>query len=113
MMSNQWNTEVARQQIAVRKAREADHHSKNVMSATVEGFLTTLKHRFGNIPRAWHAMDRDGNDRLSKNEFFQACRDVSYNGNMKKLWEDLDSDGSGFIGLEELCPVESKMLQDM
>ena len=37
-------------------------------------------------------------------EFLPAARDVGYMGDLLKLWEALDDDGTGFIELEELDP---------
>ena len=60
-----------------------------------------MKH--GHLVRAWRrVLDLDGNGRLSRNEFFIAARDCGYQGNLKKLWDEMDEDGSGHIQLEEL-----------
>jgi len=69
----------------------------------VTDFKTMLCRQYGNLARAWRfALDTDGNQRLSFIEFCTAVRTLGYEGNLKKLWHALDSDGTGHITLEEI-----------
>lgn len=104
--------QVAGQQKEAHAADQRRLASANMGASTVEGFLAQLKRRFGNVPRAWRqCLDADGNNRLSRNEFYAACRGLNYVGNLKALWEALDNDGSGFIGLQELDAVAHEHLE--
>ena len=51
---------------------------------------------------AWKHLDSDNNGRLSYAEFCKACRSVGYFCNLRKLWNALDDDQTGFITLNEL-----------
>jgi hypothetical protein len=74
--------------------------------------LELLRTKFGNVPRAWRFhLDRDGSGKLSRNEFFIAARDLSYKGDLKNLWAELDADGGGMISLEELDPDSATKLR--
>merc|ERR1719506_2719692 len=60
----------------------------------------------GNLLKAWRlGLDLDGGGTLSYIEFCQAVRHQGYVGDMKKLWSEMDTDGSGFIGLDEFAPA--------
>mmetsp|Transcript_95536 Transcript_95536/g.212502 ORF Transcript_95536/g.212502 Transcript_95536/m.212502 type:complete len:921 (+) Transcript_95536:1-2763(+) len=70
-----------------------------------------LMKKYGTLTAAWkHGLDYDGNGRLSFGEFCQALRAIGYNGCLKKVWQEMDSDGSGFITLDEIDPNAHKAL---
>jgi Ca2+-binding EF-hand superfamily protein len=90
----------------IRKRREA-----NIGASDLEGFQTALVRKHGNILRAWkEVLDVDGIGHLCFTTFCKACRDTGYNGNIKKLWNQLDYDGSGFISIDEIAPVQGAMM---
>ena len=68
----------------------------------INGFRRMLLHRYGSIINAWKHLDDDNNGRLSYAEFCKACREVGYFTNVRKLWNSLDDDKTGFITLNEL-----------
>lgn len=79
----------------------------------LEEFVEMLGKRFGNYVRAWRkALDLDGNGRITYNEFCLACRLMGVPGSVKKLWKELDENGSGSISIDEIDPATGEMLQD-
>merc|ERR1719262_831211 len=111
-MNAAWNEELGRRQkVAAHKAEE-QKKKKRMAAMTLEGFRKQLLLRYGSIVTAWRcALDLDGNGRLSFGEFCMALRDLSYNGNVKQLWAELHSDGSGLIALRDLDPVAADGLE--
>lgn len=70
---------------------------------TKDGFLELLRVRYGSVVRGWNqCLDVSGDGRLSFTEFTQGCRNIGFAGSVKKLWAELDTDGSGIITLQEL-----------
>jgi hypothetical protein len=102
-MGYQWRRTMSMDQIKARKDEAERMRLKDLGASTTDGFLWLLRRRFGNVPRAWRLhLDKDGNGKLSQGEFFIAARGLAYNGNLKKLWAELDCDGGGIISLDEL-----------
>lgn len=57
----------------------------------------------GNLIRAWRQALTEGDAMLlHKGAFFKACVNLKWRTDVKGLWEELDRDGSGTIGIEEL-----------
>ena len=53
--------------------------------------------------RAWlQHFDRNGDDRISWREFCDGLKELNYEGDIVKLWNEIDEDGSGEITLEEI-----------
>jgi hypothetical protein len=91
----------------IKKRREA-----NIGASDLEGFQAALIRKHGNILRAWkEALDVDQIGHLCFTTFCKACRDTGYNGNIKKLWAQLDWDDSGFISIDEIAPIQGSMMQ--
>jgi len=62
-----------------------------------------LIERCGSTVSAWRSiLDADGNGRLSFNEFCAGCRALSFNGNIKDLWVQLNGDVVGSVTLKAL-----------
>jgi len=79
--------------------------------ASKDAFLKQLKHRYGNLPRAWRlVLDLDGSGSITYNEFAMACRNVGFEGSLKKLWQQFDDDGSGVISLFEVDPEAATLM---
>lgn len=77
----------------------------------VDGFRAFLRSRFGSVVGGWrHGLDQDGNGKLSKFEFTNACRAMGYHGKLKTLWKQLDDNDSGFISLQELDPESGQAI---
>jgi len=74
----------------------------------VQGFRLYLQKKFGSIVAGWRVMDKDHNGRLSFYEFCNACRDMGYAGNLKRLWADLDVNLNGLVSLVEVDPRVGK-----
>mmetsp|Transcript_6314 Transcript_6314/g.15158 ORF Transcript_6314/g.15158 Transcript_6314/m.15158 type:complete len:1113 (-) Transcript_6314:141-3479(-) len=67
-----------------------------------KGFRTYLERKFGSIVAGWRFLDQDKNGKLSFYELCNQCRQMGYHGNLKKLWQQLDHDNSGFVSLVKL-----------
>lgn len=75
----------------------------------LDGFRKMLYARYGTLPCAWRVgLDRDGNGKISFGELRQCCHALGFTGNLKKLWQDMDTSGDGFISLQELDPEAHK-----
>lgn len=101
-----WNEELGKRiKENAAKVRAAEKN-RQMGAQTLDAFKRQLLIRYGSTVTAWrNALDNDGNGKISFGEFCMACRDLSYNGNLKALWAELDDDGSGLITLNELDPV--------
>lgn len=71
--------------------------------AALSRFRSELLRRGGTYAAAWRRiLDCAGHGYLSFAEFCDACRRMSYSGNVKDAWHALDADGSGKVTLCEL-----------
>lgn len=87
--------------------------SANVGASDLDGFHKALLRKHGNLMRAWkEGLDLDGSGSLCFAEFCVACRNEGFNGNIKTLWSQLDEDGSGQVGIDEIFPKEGLMMTD-
>merc|ERR1719421_582537 len=90
----------------IKERREA-----NVGASNLDGFQKALVRKHGNIMRAWkESMDVAGIGKLCFAEFCKSARNEGFNGNINTLWKQLDMDNSGFISLDEIAPVQGKMM---
>jgi Ca2+-binding EF-hand superfamily protein len=85
----------------------AARKAADVQASDLAGFRKQLMRKYaGNLLKAWRlGLDLDGGGTLSYIEFCQAVRHQGYVGDMKKLWSEMDTDGSGFIALDEFAPA--------
>jgi len=105
------HVEVTENQRLTLEQEAAERKAKTVGAKSLDGFRAVLKRKFGNVIRGWRlAMDQDGNGRLSYMEFCTAVRELGYEGAIKKLWHELDADGTGWISLDELAPRAAEEL---
>eukprot|EP00928_Gymnodinium_smaydae_P039133 TRINITY_DN26803_c0_g1_i1.p1 TRINITY_DN26803_c0_g1~~TRINITY_DN26803_c0_g1_i1.p1 ORF type:complete len:737 (-),score=154.55 TRINITY_DN26803_c0_g1_i1:148-2256(-) len=66
---------------------------------------------FGHPLRAWRALfDRDDSNSVSWNEFFAACQELGFPGNVGGAWRALDTDLSGHITMREFDPGSAVLL---
>lgn len=73
---------------------------------SVEQFKAILISRYGSIVQAWtEVLDTSGDGQLDYKEFLAACRVIGFEGSLKKVYRELDKDGSGEISLNELDPT--------
>jgi len=62
-----------------------------------------LTQKFGSITAAWrNGLDYSRSGKISFVEFSKACRDMRFQGDAKKIFEELDTDGSGIITFDEV-----------
>eukprot|EP00746_Dinoflagellata_sp_MGD_P112022 gnl/MRDRNA2_/MRDRNA2_48898_c0_seq1.p1 gnl/MRDRNA2_/MRDRNA2_48898_c0~~gnl/MRDRNA2_/MRDRNA2_48898_c0_seq1.p1 ORF type:complete len:1345 (+),score=318.81 gnl/MRDRNA2_/MRDRNA2_48898_c0_seq1:55-4089(+) len=74
----------------------------------VEKFKQQCLDRYGALEKAFRAIDRDGSGKVSYAEFKEWCADIKFAGSERRLFDFLDSDGSGSIGLEEIDAETAK-----
>jgi len=99
--------------VAQRPAAQTDHEAKLMGASTLKDFKNSLVQRYGTIVAAWRAaLDTDGNGRLSFGELCEALRWLSFHGDKKQLWMELDKDSSGLISLDELDPEAEQTLRE-
>merc|ERR1719456_713797 len=68
----------------VREEARKEAEKKDILKGHLPGFRKLLKDRFGSPVRAWHmALDKDGNGKLTLNEFCDVCRIIGYGKNPK------------------------------
>jgi hypothetical protein len=73
---------------------------------SVEELKAILIARYGSIVQAWtEVLDTSGDGQLDYKEFLAACRIIGFEGSLKKVYRELDKDGSGQISLNELDPT--------
>eukprot|EP00435_Cladocopium_sp_Y103_P001236 s3618_g1.t1 len=71
--------------------------------AALSRFRSELLRRGGTYAAAWRRiLDCAGHGYLSFADFCDACRRMTYSGNVKDAWHALDADGSGKVTLCEL-----------
>lgn len=74
-------------------------------------FRRRLLHRYHNMIGAWKHIDPQSHGRLSFFDFCRACRHLGCDGEARVLWEALDSNGDGFITLDEVDPNLAILLE--
>eukprot|EP00929_Paragymnodinium_shiwhaense_P083835 TRINITY_DN44797_c0_g2_i3.p1 TRINITY_DN44797_c0_g2~~TRINITY_DN44797_c0_g2_i3.p1 ORF type:complete len:1724 (+),score=625.26 TRINITY_DN44797_c0_g2_i3:115-5286(+) len=85
--------------------------ANRLAAADVDGLKKVLINRYGSIPAAWrHLLDKDGKGLISFTDFCESMRAIGFDGSLKKLWAQLDADGSGGITLDELDEHAHKAL---
>eukprot|EP00931_Biecheleriopsis_adriatica_P063750 TRINITY_DN3866_c0_g1_i2.p1 TRINITY_DN3866_c0_g1~~TRINITY_DN3866_c0_g1_i2.p1 ORF type:complete len:403 (+),score=85.68 TRINITY_DN3866_c0_g1_i2:36-1211(+) len=57
--------------------------------ADAKAFKQGLVKKFGTLAKAWLEIDENGDGLLQYQEFVRACRRISFNGNFKKIFEEL------------------------
>eukprot|EP00746_Dinoflagellata_sp_MGD_P001737 gnl/MRDRNA2_/MRDRNA2_103300_c0_seq1.p1 gnl/MRDRNA2_/MRDRNA2_103300_c0~~gnl/MRDRNA2_/MRDRNA2_103300_c0_seq1.p1 ORF type:complete len:298 (-),score=60.31 gnl/MRDRNA2_/MRDRNA2_103300_c0_seq1:38-880(-) len=73
---------------------------------SVEELKAILIAKYGSIVQAWtEVLDTSGDGQLDYKEFLAACRIIGFEGSLKKVYRELDKDGSGQISLNELDPT--------
>merc|ERR1719409_113170 len=95
----------AQHRIAAEKAA-AEHKNKDIAAG---GDLNTLKkvlmHKCGNLYRAWReVLDVSDRGKISFVGFANACREIGFQGEIRKIWKTLDTDGGGTVGFAEFSP---------
>merc|ERR1719230_2325137 len=100
MLQARWTRQLTVLSTEGRKKAEEIMAAKDVGARSLDGFKQLLETRFGNLVRAWRkGLDTSGDGKLSFTEFCNSCRAIGYTGNLKKLWNELDVDKSGFVSL--------------
>jgi len=98
--------EKAKAQLAA-KQKEVQREKERRMEASDWATLKKgLIRKHGSITSAWReCLDTNGNGSCSHNGFSKACRDAGFAGNIKKVFQELDTDGSGIITFNEVDPA--------
>lgn len=67
-------------------------------SPLVQAFATWCKPKFGHLVRLFRILDKDGNMKLSKQEFQTGLKELGYpGGDVNGLWKALDKDHTNWI----------------
>jgi Ca2+-binding EF-hand superfamily protein len=107
-----WRSVISKDKIQAMKELNEAKEKADLSASTLAGFRQLLMHRYGTVYRAWRlALDRSGDGKLSFVEFTSACRAIGFSGNIKKLWNELDDDGSGVISLAEVDPPVHALIE--
>eukprot|EP00747_Dinoflagellata_sp_TGD_P112492 gnl/TRDRNA2_/TRDRNA2_171490_c5_seq2.p1 gnl/TRDRNA2_/TRDRNA2_171490_c5~~gnl/TRDRNA2_/TRDRNA2_171490_c5_seq2.p1 ORF type:complete len:722 (-),score=110.39 gnl/TRDRNA2_/TRDRNA2_171490_c5_seq2:78-2243(-) len=61
--------------------------------STVRGFKNALLKRYEKLEEAWESFDTKGADVLSYQEFVRGCRQIQFDGNLRKIFDQLAPDG--------------------
>jgi len=78
-----------------------------------KGFRRALVRRSGSLLAAWRdALDLDGNQRITFGEFCVALERMGFSGNVKQLWEELDSAKKGFLEFEDLDKEAATLMSE-
>lgn len=73
---------------------------------TKEEFVDLCIRKFGTIMGAWrNCLDRDGNGKLTFNEWCEALRQIGYAGDINALWKTYDVDKKGHIAIKDMDPM--------
>jgi hypothetical protein len=92
-------------------ASEKNVKSKILRCRVLNDFKTFLKQEYGHLFRAWRkCIDLDGSMSVQKAELFKAFCHMGWKGDVRCLWDALDSDGSGCTMLEEVDPDCANLL---
>jgi len=74
-------------------------------AGSAEAFRQLLVGKCGSVAAAWEALDKDGSGGLDYREFVEACRGMGFQGNLRKIFAELDPSGDGVISIRELDPA--------
>ncbi|CAD7927524.1 unnamed protein product [Amoebophrya sp. A120] len=109
-----FRTEFAQHKRQQLNAKDERRQSRDMGASSKEEFLSFLKRKYGNLPRAWRtAFDTDGNGKVSQQEFFSVCRHLNaFIGDVSKLFSEFDVDQSGILSLAEVDPAAWRILSN-
>jgi len=100
MMSND---EKAKRALEDRQKLEKSVKAKQIGAQDWTQLKNQLVAKYGTIVAAWRfALDWSGDGRLSKTEFCDACRNHGFQGNVIRVYKQLDDDNSGVISFDEV-----------
>jgi len=73
------------------KMAELEHAS------ALKNFMSWIESTHSTVVKIWRILDKDGNMRLSKQEFTRGLHALHYRGDYNALWTILDRDHSGWV----------------
>lgn len=98
----------------LQKMNDAAQKEKNLQMGAkdVNSLKNELVRKYKTVTAAWRCgLDVTGQGKLSFVDFAKACRDISFAGNIKTCFGELDHDASGIITFNEIDPEWFKQLQ--
>jgi Ca2+-binding EF-hand superfamily protein len=95
--------EQAKRHLQRREEERAKEKAKDKGASDWASLKEALTRKFGTITAAWrNNLDKGTTGKLSFVVFTKCARDVSFNGNIKACFEEMDDDGSGIITFNEV-----------
>lgn len=88
--------------------REIDLHSSDILLR----FRKWATDECGSVKSAFQVFDADKSSELSHKEFRNACRIYGFEGDPRKLFKALDSDGRGTLSLDEISFLDEWEIDD-
>jgi Ca2+-binding EF-hand superfamily protein len=97
--------EKAKAQLKARQAADEKEKTLRMEAADWATLKKSLIRKFGTITSAWRmCLDKNGNGKVSFTDFTKAIRDFGFQGNIRKVFKELDDDNSGIITFNEIDP---------
>jgi len=79
--------------------------------AVLQDFKQFLRRKYGHYIRAWCiGLSPDRSMTIQKGDLFKACSNIGWQGDVRVLWQALDSDESGWASLAELDAKSAETL---
>ena len=72
------------------------------MPCSALDFRNALLKKYGSLSKAWEELDTNRDACLQFHEFTAGCRKIQFRGNLRKVFEELSSDGGQSLRMADL-----------
>eukprot|EP00929_Paragymnodinium_shiwhaense_P070802 TRINITY_DN3591_c0_g1_i1.p1 TRINITY_DN3591_c0_g1~~TRINITY_DN3591_c0_g1_i1.p1 ORF type:complete len:1479 (-),score=439.91 TRINITY_DN3591_c0_g1_i1:263-4699(-) len=91
--------EQAKRELQASQKARAKQKDKLMGASNLPDFKKMLQTQYGTLVAAWRSvLDTDGNGKLTYVEVMMALRNISFHGNVKELWADLEAAEAEALG---------------
>merc|ERR1719359_631479 len=91
--------------IAARQKEEQAERERRMEATDWVSLKKALVRKYGTVTSAWrNGLDTNGNGKVSFIDFCKKVRELGFNGNLQRIFKELDTDGSGIISFNEVDP---------